>query len=176
MYRYRFLTVVLCLGVLLTWQAWESSSTDARLTDSQAFECGLGGVWRLGGSSLAVVTPTDSTQRSFTIAVHLYEDPTIGGMFGDAVSRTSFVGPVRKIGRDSFEFTVEALGQSAAGQLVYTETITGEMLQVECDRVLLRSRTIFVQDGSDMLCVPFASSMERIRVDTPCDELPPFVE
>lgn len=182
------LPMVLCLGVIGGWQAWEASKTkaqDAGSTFDSAFNCSIAGVWKdtnsLGNTGFTSITPTDPTGKTFIVTNYLPEDPAFLSGFPDpdnpAVRRGPTTGIMRRVGKDTYRYTLKAVAKDALNQVSYTIILSGEIIQSECDTYTNRLTAVGIApDGTVLFCIPITDQGERVRLESPCGDLPDFPE
>lgn len=181
----KFLTVLLCIGMLISWQIFQGDDAKAQENmgkpNGNAFECSIAGTWLTVGIGKNVVTiiPLDPTGRRFTTISEEFvpEDPTLDGFFPEAVHVTGIRGDLVKTSKNTYDFSQYEFGSDENDVLLYTVVISGSTKFIDCDRrVTAFSIDLILPDGSSFCVDTGTSQSKRIKIVPPCTDLPDFPE
>jgi hypothetical protein len=189
----KLMIVLLCVGVLVSWQLWQGDIVSAGKNWGQsrgkAFKCSPAGMWRMkmdaeppsDNETFNTVVPLDPTGKRFAVTSEIIKwNVTLGVAFPAAVHITNPGGIMVKVSRDTYEFTSYAVATDAAGVMVYEMVISGVIMLVDCDlAVSVSAFEIFPADVPPFYGEPFCGGtatvkMERLKLVPPCIDLPPF--
>ena len=100
-------------------------------------ECSRVGMWHGEGDQgftwmVPVSAGADATNGQFTVE-WIVIDPTLGGMFTEAVRVTNGFGVWKKVNKHTYQYTWIAYGLAQDGMVIYTARASGIESMVDCD-------------------------------------------
>jgi hypothetical protein len=186
----KLMIVLLCVGVLVSWQLWQGDIVSAGekwgQSAGKAFECSPVGMWRVkmdaappsDNDVIQTIIPLDPTGKRFAVSTEIIKwNVTLGGFFPLAVHITNPRGIAVKVSPDTYESTTYAFATDANGDMVYYLVMSGVSMWVDCDNsVTVLAYEVFFPDGTSFGCAPETATLEaeRLKLVPPCMELPPF--
>lgn len=188
----KLMIVLLCVGVLVSWQLWQGDIVSAgknwRHSGDKAFRCSMAGMWRVkmdadppsDNDFISTFIPLDPTGKRFAVTSDIIKwnvklEPL--PYFQDAVHVTNPRGIAVKVSRDTYEGTSYVYATDVDGNMVYYLVISSVITLVDCDNaVAVAAYEIFLPDGTSFGCAPepVILEAERMGMVPPCLELPAF--
>ena len=183
----KILTVLLCLGALISWQIWQGDIVFAKdkikMPKGKAFECSIAGTWlAAAGDGFATFIPTDPTGRRFSLMVDnpLPQNPTLYGVFPTAKALTPVRGVAVKVSPNIYQHTVSQIAVDDSGIPLGELEVTGYTKLIDCDtREVFNNYRFLDADGKELwegYCEPESYYSYRYEIVSPCGELPPFIK
>ncbi|HUV12676.1 MAG TPA: hypothetical protein VMY18_03475 [Acidobacteriota bacterium] len=140
--------------------------------------CKLQGSWLGSGADGGrwIATYHGQSASSGTNDLDLFMDPTLGGLFPDAVKTSSWRGVWERTGGNTFKYTLIVLGLDGSGAVNWILKNSGDKtLTEDCNLMVVEGTLeVFSPDvdpfeGDPLLCIPGGGSWEvRMRVDPQC--------
>ena len=135
-------------------------------------ECSRVGMWHGEGDQgftwmVAASPGADATNGQFTVE-WIVIDPTLGGMFTDAVRVTNGYGVWKKVNKHTYQYTWIAYGFDQDGMVIYKARASGTESMVDCDHIAVTYVMELWLVGADIstdqliLCAPGTATETRM--------------
>ena len=189
----KIMIVLLCVGVLVSWQLWQGDIVSAGekwgQSAGKAFECSPAGMWRVkmdaappsDNDVIQTIIPLDPTGKRFAVSTEIIkwnvtlDSPEGPPLFPLAVHISNPHGILVKVSPDTYEGTSYAFATDADGDMVYYLVMSGVSKFVDCDNtVTVLAYEVFHPLGFSLGCGTATTEAERLKLVPPCDVLPPF--
>jgi hypothetical protein len=183
----KIIIVLLSIGILVSWQIWDSDLANA---GEGSHRCSPAGLWKSkldsGSEGLVSFTPLDPTGKRF-VGIgenYTYDDSTFGGYFPEdtKAGKTYFYSERISPGIHEGSFYQFGVSESAGGPVWKLEA-RGITEMIDCDHgrgaYVMRIYVPNIVDGEikwvDVgICEEFTSHSERITLAPPCGGIPPL--
>ena len=188
----KILTVLLCLGALISWQICQETVVDAKEKmknySGKAFECSIAGTWSTGqGDGFMTIVPLDPTGRRFSVMIDgpIPEDPSLYGVFEYAKAVTQMRGVAVKVSNNLYNFTLTQIAvdvdEDTGDTIVLGKfQLSGKTKFIDCNtRVSSYSFKFLDPDGNEVFpeyCGYATGIQYRYDIVPHCDDLLPFPE
>ena len=177
----KFVTVLLCIGVVISWQLCQNDLAIAK--GKKDHKCSIAGTWEIETTNgFVTVIPTDKSGRNFSFMFHvpIPEDPIIFGVFPGATAVTPFIGAAVKVSPNLYNYSATQFAVDQDGNKLGSIEISGKTKLIDCDTRANSFAFRFLDaKGNEVFpdyCGFETSYFYRYEVVPPCGELLPLPE